>query len=185
MIMRNLMIAVLLFSLAGCASMGMPLPGDIDERRSTYDNSAELYMTPAWSGGDAGGVLFSLLWRSAMNKGDVTLEAIVNGIQTIPPGESLFFKIDGEEYKLVSFDSITDHIIVPPFYANGLYIPGHESSSKRYNATTEFLAKVVNGKDVRVKLYLDRSYIEGSFCNDSSFCAKQCFARFIEKMNTY
>ena len=66
---------------------------------------------------------------------------------------------------------------------SAVYIPPKNVSSKRYLLQQDFIEKILNAKDVRVKLDLSRSYVEGIFSDDTMSSAKLAFSDFMKKLN--
>lgn len=180
--MKRFLCIIALF-LGGCATIKMPVPGDVQEHKST--NTVVVTMAPAWSNGDNGGIQFSLSWCSTKKKDMVTLNVRAQGFHNIPPEESLLFTIDGEAFKFKSIDSFTHHDINPNTYGNQTFSSSDEESSMRYEIPISILEKLVNSKDAHVKILFNDGDMESDFCDDSPVCAKKCFAKFIEKISPY
>lgn len=174
--------------LIGCA--GVPgMPGHIAEAKSSFDESVELSMEPAFvfrnnDGFSGSDLRLALFWRSTMKPGSMVLEAYVDGAHNFSTGKSLHFNIDGEVVSFISIDQLTDIDFEPGIYS-GLYIPAKNVSSKRYLISSEFLDMLLKAKDVRVKLELHRSYVEGVFSDATASSAKRAFVKFAEKIKVH
>lgn len=180
--MKRFLCLIALF-LGACATIKMPLPGDIQEQKSA--NTVVVAMAPAWSNGNNGGIQFSLSWCSTKKKDMVTLNVTTQGFHNIPPEESLVFTIDGDVFKFKSIDPFTSHTITPNTYGNQTFSSSDEESSMRYEIPISLLEKLVNSKDARVRLVFNDGDMESDFCDDSPVCARKCFAKFIEKIRAY
>lgn len=180
---------LLMLIITGCSSYPdmKGMPGYINEQTSSFDNAVELFMEPAYvysnADGRSGysGMSMSLFWKST-NPDNVVLEAYVDGARTISTGESLFFLIDGERVGLRSIDSLTN--IETDAGNMGAAIPPSNISSKRYLLRLQFLERILVAKDVRVKLTLRRSYVEGVFPDPKKAGAtvRQAFTDFLERI---
>tara|TARA_R110002072_G_C7708914_1_gene513844 strand:+ start:71 stop:655 length:585 start_codon:yes stop_codon:yes gene_type:complete len=182
--MKFISVFLLVLLLAGCSSMpGMP--GYIEVTKSSFDGSTQLSMEPAFvfrsnDGFSGSDLQMSLLWRSAMNNNDVVLIAQVSGAKSIARGDSLHFNIDGQIESLKSIDELTNINYEPGVYS-AVYIPGQNISSKRYVVTKEFIDKILNASDVKVKLDLSQSFVEGIFTDTTTSSAYGAFKEFVKK----
>jgi hypothetical protein len=189
---NNNAIAVLIILLpilfVGCA--GIPgMPGHITETKSSFDKSVELSMEPAFvfrnnDGFSGSDLRLALFWRSTMKPGDIVLEAYVNGAHNFSTGKSLHFNVDSEIVSFTSIDQLTNIDFEPGVYS-GVYIPAKNVSSKRYLITSKFLDRLLKAKDVRVKLDLHKTYVEGIFSDTTVSSAKQAFVKFSEKIKNH
>lgn len=178
-------VASLSFSLTACAAI-LGAPGHITEKQSTFDNSTQLSMEPAFvfrhaDGFSGSDLQLSLFWRSTMQPGQLVLVAYVDGTHNFEQGQSLFFNIDGEIVGFESIDQLTDITFKPGIY-DAIYIAGTNVSSKRYLISPSFLEKILNAKDVRVKLNMSRTFVEGVFSDNTMSSAKRAFIEFQKKL---
>jgi hypothetical protein len=173
--------------LVGCA--GMPgMPGHITESESSFDKSVQLSMEPGmvfrdndgYSGSD---LQLALFWRSTMKPGELILEAYVTGAHNFSNEKSLYFYVGGEVTNFISIDQLTNIVYDPDLY--GGTIPGANVSSKRYLISSDFLDRLLVADDVRVKLDLGRTFVEGVFSDTSLGSAKQAFVKFIERVEAH
>lgn len=173
------------FVLVSCTAIDMS--GDITERHSKFDNSAELSMTPSlvfrdndgFSGSD---ISLSLYWNSKMPDDGLILEAYVGGSKAFASGDSLFFNIDNEQYSFKSIDRLTDFSSeVTRTGPRNLYVD--RKTSKRYLVTRQFVDKMISSKNVAVRVDLRKTYVEGVFSDDTIGSAKAAFKKFMEKLN--
>ena len=175
-----------LTALGGCASMpGMP--GYIDMTESSFDGSVQLSMQPAFVYRDNDGfsgsdLKMSLLWRSSMKDSDIVLIAQVTGAHSIARGESLMFNVDGQIHSFKSIDEITNINYEPGVYST-IYIPGQNISSKRYVMEKSFIKKITNATDVKVKLNLSQSFVEGIFTDTTPSSSYDAFIAFMKKLD--
>ncbi len=159
--------------LGGCAS----LPGSISESVSGFDKATEITMEPAWvQNGMNADIKLGLYKTSRMGTEDVILTAIVYGAHNFTSKESLEFNVDGEKIKLESIDEITKIDLVT--YEN----TAANWSSKRYEVKKDFINKLINGKEVWVKINLSQSYVEGKFSQDNPTAARPAFKKFYERI---
>jgi hypothetical protein len=175
-----------LFALTGCAAL---TPGNINESQSTFDGSTQLVIEPpalvrssadTWSGTN---MEMSLFWNSKMKPEKIILEVYVQGIESFAQGKSLHFNIDGEIVSFTSIDQLTDFQTESGFFGPvGEYHPATTHSSKRYLISTKFLERILNAKDVRIKLDLSKTYIEGFFSSEDAGTAKPAFSKFYARM---
>lgn len=182
--LKFIKVFLLSFLIAGCSSMpGMP--GYIDVTKSSFDGSTQVSMEPAFvyrnnDGFSGSDLKMSLLWRSSMNNDDVVLVAHVFGAESVASGESLHFNIDGQIESFKSIDRLTNIDYEPGVYST-VYIPGQNISSKRYIVTKKFIDRILNASNVKVKLELSRSFVEGIFTDTTPSSSYGAFKEFIEK----
>ncbi len=178
-------LALAFCALTGCSSMpGMP--GNIKESTSTFDNSIELSMQPAFvfrtnDGFSGSDLRLALFWRSSMRPGDLVVEVYVRGAESFSTGKSLHFNVDGQIISYASIDELTDIQFKPGSY-RGVYIPATNISSKRYLINRQFLDRLLSAHDVRVRLDLRKSFVEGIFSDDTPSSARRAFKEFSEKL---
>jgi hypothetical protein len=174
--------------LVGCA--GMPgMPGHITESESSFDKSVQLSMEPGmvfrdndgYSGSD---LQLALFWRSTMKPGELILEAYVTGAHNFSNEKSLNFNVDGEVTSFTSIDQLTNIVYDPDLFVGGT-ITGGNVSSKRYLISSVFLDRLLVADDVRVKLDLGRTFVEGVFSDTSLGSAKQAFVKFIKRVEAH
>lgn len=168
------LILIAITSFSGCAAIpGMP--GHINEKRSSFDGSAELSMDPAFvyrnnDGFSGSDLQLALFWRSAMKPEELIIEASVPGAQSIATTNSLHFNINGEIVSFTSIDQLTN--------IEGL-------STKRYPITWQFLDRILAAKDVRVRLDLKTTFVEGIFSDNSTSAARPAFSKFAKARAKY
>ena len=179
-------VMLFLFALTGCAAL---TPGNIQESQSTFDGSTELVMEPpalvrssaaTWSGTS---MEMSLFWNSKMKPGQLVLEVYVEGIQSFAQAESLHFNINGAIVSFVSIDQLTGFETESGFFGPaGEYHSPTTHSSKRYLISTEFLERIINARDVRIRLDLSKIYVEGVFSRGDAGTVKPAFSKFHARM---
>ena len=182
--MKLIPLFLLIFLLVGCSSM-TGVPGYIEVTKSSFDDSTQLSMEPAFvfrnnDGFSGSDLQMSLLWSSAMNKNDVVLIAQVSGAQSIARGDSLHFNIDGKIESMRSLDEFTNINYEPGIYS-AVYISGQNTSSKRYVVSKEFIDKILNASSVKVKLNLSQLFVEGIFTDTTTSSAYSAFKEFVKK----
>lgn len=171
--MKPLYLVALLFFASISAS------GQVREQESTFDGHTELYFKhprfvyeseKTFAGYS---MLLSLFWRSDMEPGKLVLEAFTLGTSSVRTDLSLHFNIDGQVVSFSSFDEETTFS----------YLVDLPMSSKRFHIDRAFLDRIMSAKDVRVRLDLDRGYVEGVFHEDRVSSAKRAFREFIARMD--
>ena len=111
-----------------------------------------------------------------IEKDTVILTATVQGAHNIDKENSLRFNIDGEFYDFSSIDSMTDIKTEYGSYSTNW-------SSRRYIVKTDFLEKLINAKEVWVKINLAKTYVEGKFSADNPTAARPAFRKFYERIS--
>lgn len=177
--MKKVLLVLIGFMLAGCASMGMP--GSISERVSGFDNTKEIVMEPAGvfrSFTEAYLIKLGLYKTSKMNENDAVLVVLVKGAHSFADKESLQFNIDGEMVSLESIDLLTDI----ETKEGSEYFSVYNESSKRYTISKDLIQMLINAKSVWVKVNLSKDYLEGEFSKDSIASARPAFRKFYTKV---
>ena len=176
--MQNVLIASICLLFAGCATM----PGSISERTSGFDNTKEIVMEPAWlQNGFNTNIKIGLYKTSKMDKEKVILTAVVIGAFNFSDKGSLMFNIDGDKITLESIDSTTNIQFIPGEYNSVASISGYNESSKRYEITKDLIKRMIEGKEVWVKINLSQQYVEGKFSVDDPMSARPAFRNFYNK----
>lgn len=177
--MKALITLLALHLLTGCVGT----PGHVSKTKSTFDNSTEIRVEPAWViDGMNGGFKLGLHYNSAMPASNVVMTAVVKGAESIADGESLKFNINGVITSLTSIDQTTDIQYNPGLYNSVAAIPGSSWSSKRYRADIAFIRRLVESETVTARLELSRGYAEGKFSTDAPTTARPAFRRFLKVM---
>jgi hypothetical protein len=179
---KHVAFALVLFSFLGCA--GVPgIPGNVREHVSKVDNTKELSMEPAWLPESA--IKLSLFKNTIMQPNEIVLTVVVTGARNFDKGENVRFNVDGKIYSFSSIDDMTDLRTSAGYYGRGIYLSPSNWSSKRYVITKDFLATILNAKDVWVRVDLVKTYAEGEFSYDGPTCARPAFREFYERMNAF
>jgi hypothetical protein len=165
--------------LSGC--LAFPIPGDLTEHVSDFDQAVELSMVPAWLYGGTHSIKWKLLWRSTMPLDEFLLHVHVTGSDPIAVGRSLHIKFDGEQVDLSTLDPMTGSYIVPGGVFNGIEIPSSSWWWQRYQINRDLLERLLKAQDVRVRVDLGTSYAEGIFSNDAMTTARPAFRRFYSR----
>lgn len=173
---------VLFFLLLNASAWSGTMPGSIDKNISKFDGSVSYQMEPAWVRDSL--FKFGLYWDSKLPNDEIIMDVVIKGTDTISNDESLLFKIDGELISLTSIDATTDHNINPGSAAPGFYFPPSTWSSKRYVINKDFLRRILEAKEVLVRVRLSKSYIEGVFSKDGFTTARPSFKKFYEKISS-
>lgn len=185
--MKYILPLILTILIGACSSIpGMP--GYLSVETSSFDNSTQVSMEPAYvfktnNGFSGADIHLSLFWRSTMQDDEVVLIASVTNAKNIARGESLHFNIDGTVHSFESVDSLTK-IKYERGSSDGT-ISGHNVSSKRYLVTKQFVQQILNASNVKVKLDLYNSFYEGVFTDTTTSSAYGAFKKFIEKASEY
>ena len=159
----------------------MGLPGSITERVSNFDKTTEISMEPAWLSGGSEAIKFGLYKTSKMNNDQAMLVAIVKGAYNFASKDSLQFNIDGEIVSLNSIDMLTDIETEDGVYNSVAYFPAYNTSSKRYMVKKDFIKRLLDAKNVWVKVNLSKDYFEGEFSKDHPTTARPAFRKFYSK----
>lgn len=177
--MKKILALVLCLGLAGCAT----LPGSISERVSGFDKTKEIKMEPAWvaTSFSDGSIKLGLYKTSKMDADKAILVVVVKGAVNFPPRESLQFNIDGNIVTFESIDTMTNIETEEGMYNSVAYIPALNWSSKRYEVTKDLIEKLINSKEVWVKVSLSREYLESKFSVDVPMGARTSFRKFYNK----
>ena len=175
---------VIVTLLNSCASTPDISPGYTREGRSTIDDSVELRMEPAYVFRRAGGLsgsdlMLALFWRTSMPPSMTFVTAYVDGKHEIPRHKSLHFYVDDEIVSYSSFDTETD---IKTEYDSSRVFPRYLVSSMRYVLSLLLIEKIIAAKNVKVRLDLDNSYVEGVFSDNTPTAAKPAFAKFYERL---
>ncbi|MBK1780588.1 hypothetical protein JHL22_05100 [Advenella sp. WQ 585] len=180
-----------MISISGCVALNeMSGIGAIRENTSTFDGSKEVLMEPAFVYADTSGmsgwqIKMGVRWSSKMPKDTLVFDVYVDGAHSIERGKSLLFNIDGKVVEISTMDDTTDFQRVPGFVHAGSYIPGRSTSSKRYYIPFSLASQLVNAKDVRVKVLLSKTYVEGIFSTDVVGSAKPAIIKYFDKLKEY
>lgn len=177
--MKKILALVLCLGLAGCAT----LPGSISERVSGFDKTKEIRMEPAWVGNSFKDdpIGLGLYKTSKMDSDKAILVAGVKGAYNFSPKESLQFNIDGNIVTLESIDTMTNIELREGVYNSVAYIRASNWSSKRYEVTKDLIKKLIDGKEVWVKVNLSQEYFESKFSVDVPMGARPAFRKFYNK----
>ncbi len=178
--MRNILLVLMSFLLAGCAALGIEnLPGTISERVSGFDNTKEITMEPAWITG--GPIKLNLYKTSKMAENEAILVVTVKGAYNFSNKSSLQINIDGNIVTLESIDVLTDVSTDPGVYNSVVSISAENWSSKRYEVTKDLVKKLIDAKEAWVKVNLFKDYVEGNFSTDKPMMARPAFREFYKK----
>jgi hypothetical protein len=179
--MRILLIVVLMLGLVGCQTMP-GAPGSLSKHVSGVDKSKEITMEPAWVGGDSL-IKLALYKNDKLPEDAVVLTALVKGVYIFAHSESLQFNIDGKIYSFHSMDTITK-TETDSGVSNGhsYYRNANTWSSMRYKTTKDFIEKLLDGKEVWVKIFLNDTYVEGKFSREDIMSAHSAFRNFYKKV---
>lgn len=178
--MKQLLIWLLCLGLVGCVT----LPGGITERVSGFDKAKEIEMEPAWVGNSLkdSPIGLGLYKTSKMGEDEAMLIVSIKGAYNFAPGESLQFNIDGDIIKFASIDTTTNIELNEGVHNSVAYIPPSNSSSKRYEIKKDLIKRLIEGKEVWVKVELAREYFEAKFSISVPMCARNGFRKFYKKV---
>lgn len=167
--LKKLLIILLCLGLAGCVT----LPGTITERVSDFDKTKEIVMEPAWVLGKGWDIKLGLYKTSKMDWDKAILVVVVEGAYNFAQKESVQFNIDGEKKSLESIDFLTN--------IETIYDPPQNESSKRYSVKKDFIKRLLDAKEVWVRVNLSKNYVEGKFSADFLQSARPAFRKFYKK----
>lgn len=176
--MKALIVSFAVLLLVGCSSVpGMP--GYISESISTYDDSTQYRMEPAFvyrSDSSLDGYAFSMgLYWSSKSPDSFLMEVRVNSWSAFITGESLFVNIDGEEKAFHSNAVDTDFEYDGP----------SKYASYDYLVKSSFLKRMLSGDSVKIKVITKDGYVDGLFTNDSHSSAINAFKDFVQKVEKH
>lgn len=159
-----------LLAFTGCATLMPNMPGAVKETKSEYDGMKMLTLNPGW----AGDLKLGAYKTSKMNTDEVFLIVRNDSIKNFDFNHpNLFIKIDGDEKKLSPVSKKTDCDV--------------SSSSdvahctQHYKVKITFLEKLLNAKDVKIKLNLTDSFNTGNLDMDGVSTAKRGLNEFVVK----
>ncbi|MBU0633611.1 MAG: hypothetical protein KKB82_03760 [Candidatus Omnitrophica bacterium] len=175
--MKKIVLILGILVLAGCAT----LPGSITENVTGFDKTKEIVMKEAWVGNVAN-IALGLYWTSKMDRDKVILVAMVQGAYIFADKDSLQFNIDDNIFTFNSIDTMTNIETREGVYNSVAYIPSENCSTKRYEMTKDFIKKLLDGKDVWVKVNLSQDYVESKFSVDVPMGARNGFRKFYNKV---
>lgn len=165
---------VLLFS--GCAAM---TPGGISVKKSDFDGSTEVVMTPAYvcKEGTFGSCMIKLgLHRtSRMPADDVVMTVMIGSLEHFSADDGVQFNIDGEIVTLSS----PDREVKFEVNSNTAYIDTW--AYRTYIVKKDFIKKLLDGTRVAMKVSTNKGYYEGVFSSDKPTTAKGPFGDFLQK----
>lgn len=182
--MKKILMLVVCFGfVSGCAA----LPGSIRESVSGFDKTNEIVLEPAWlykgTPGLKTNIKIGIYKTSKMYSDKAILVVVVMGINNLSNKETLQFNIDGEILSFEPIDSLTNIETEPGVYDSVVSVQASDWSSRRYEVTKDFVKKLIEGKDVWVKVnLLSREYIEGKFSQDGIMLARPAFRKFYRKV---
>lgn len=172
--------------------------GQIKITASKFDGAMEAAMKPAFVCKELfGGCLIKLglFWRSTMPQDKLILVAMAASVDPLSATDSLHFNIDGEIVRLTSIDTalasigtateckseVKTHLRESFAYATRLpdiYNPPRGWVSKQYIVDKDFIAKILKGQEVVVRIDLKEGYVEGIFSRDGIAQARPTFKKF-------
>lgn len=165
--------------LSGCVT-GMP--NQVSTATSSFDGSTEISLEPGFVYENKnlmsqGTFMLGLHWSSS-EKDFVFIKAEKPGrIVSLAKEDGLQFNIDGEIIKLSSPQALTNTDV------SRYYSQFFTQSARGYLAKVELLRRIVNAKDVKVKLVTAEGYYEGDLLTDKPGSAITGFREFIAKLD--
>ncbi len=124
-------------------------------------------------------------WPDKMPKKSLVFDVHVRGTHSIARGNSLLFNIDGKITEVSTIDNLTDFQDGPGSFQLGTYVPGLSTSVKRYYIPFSLAGQLVTANDVRVKVLLDKTYVESIFSTNVSGSAKSALIKYFDKLKEY
>lgn|GEM_PF-1495959 len=155
-------------------------PGYISESISNFDKTSQISMQPAML--KKGDILLGLYKTSKMPEDMLILIAVCRGVESFSQGESLHFNIDGKIVSFASIDKLTEFERIHGVASGRTYVPGHNESSKRYVVTKGFIRKLIDAKEVWVKIDLSKAFVEDEFSYDFPTCARPGFREVYKRI---
>lgn len=188
--MKLLVSAVIAILISGCTASQMAnmsgMPGSITDQVSSFDGQREITMQKSYirqnsastAGFNPATMSMGAFWSSKMPKDTIIVDVGVDGTYSIATDESLQFNVDGTMYQFSSVDKRLTDIKVGGSATGGNY------SSRQYALTRTFVQKLIDAKDVRVKLILDKTYVTGFFTTENNWGgdARPAFIEYLKRL---
>jgi len=189
--MRAIIFAVFCsFLVSGCATSSLCSTGCVSEHESTFNGEREVLMTPGFvyrsnegiSGSD---LRLGAYWSSSLNGSDVIL--IVLPHKDAPPvtGAKLSVNVNGniKAYSAVKKENIPN--FNPSTHSDTYFNPNvvSQMNVQYFVITEEFLNSMLDAQDVRVRIDLANTYLEGVFSHSSGAAAKSGFIEFSKNIS--
>ncbi|WP_158681374.1 hypothetical protein [Pseudoalteromonas sp. T1lg88] len=188
--MRTIIVAIVtLLLVTGCSTSPLCSTACISEHESTFNGEKEVLMTPGFvyrsnegiSGSD---LRIGAYWSSSLEGSSIIL--IVLPHKDIPPptGSKLSFNINGniKSYPSVKKENIPN--FNPSTQSRTYFNPNviAQMNVQYFMVTEEFLNSILDARDVRVRIDLENTYLEGVFSHNSAVAAKSGLIEFSKKL---
>lgn len=163
--------------LSACVTM----PSDVKYNYSNSTKSKEVYMKPGNLFNDKDIMSYTLrlgLYKtSLMDDNSLVMTVQVPGLENI---QGLMINIDGVQTNLKPIDSLTSH----EYIKGNSQSVGESESSKRFETTISFVQKMMNSKEVWVRVDVSKNYVEANFFKhkDTSYTAYVGFKKFFNQL---
>lgn len=188
--MKKLFFVALALLVSGCTASQMAnmsgMPGYISDNVSSFDGQREISMHRAFIrqnksaslGMNPTSIAVSALWTSTLPNDTILVDIGLDGTSSISIDNSLQFNVDGEQFQFSPIDKGITNIEVGGGTLQGNF------SSRRFALKRSFIQKIINAKDVRVKLLLDKTYVTGFFNTDENWAgdAKPAFIEYLKRL---
>lgn len=191
--MKYILLTILVFlsiSISGCASTPCAT-GCIAQNTSTYDGAKELFMTPSYvyrnnSGVSGSDMRLGLYWSDGLPDDNVVLILVPHKDRSAMDSTTINFNING---KYQSFASVTKASIknLNPSKKAAMHFNPRVISGLGYRyfvVNKSFLNGIVSAEDVRIRVDLENTFIEGIFSHDNNAAAKHKFSNYMERLDS-
>ncbi|MYM63411.1 hypothetical protein [Pseudomaricurvus sp. HS19] len=177
--------------ISGCSTSPFCSINCASEHESTFNGEKEVLLTPGFvyrsnTGISGSDLRMGAYWSSSLGGSSVIL--IVLPHKDTPPmtGAKLSFNINGNinTYAAVMKESIPN--FHPSTHSDTYFSPNviNQMHAQYFLITEELLNSIVSAKDVRVRIDLENTYLEGVFSDSSSSAAKSGFIDFSRKLRS-
>ena len=188
-IKKKIIICLVLLGLTGCSSFPCST-GCVSEHTSTFDGAKELSLSPSYiyrnnkgiSGSD---MRIGLYWSSSLPENNIVLILLPHKDKPVAAGTKINFNINGAITELSSVTKDKIKNLNPSTDSSTYFNPNviEQMNVLYYVVQTDFVNKIISADDVRVRLDLENTYLEGYFSHDSAAAAKSDFNKFMAKLN--
>jgi hypothetical protein len=125
-----------------------------------------------------------LYWSSKLSDDKIVLIVLPHKDNPVETGTAINFNING---KFTSFTSVTkDNIknLNPSTEAVTYFNPRviKQMNVLYYVVTKTFINEIINSQDVRVRIDLENTYLEGIFSHNNSAAAKHNFTEYMARL---
>ncbi|MBR9866957.1 MAG: hypothetical protein GYB20_07735 [Oceanospirillales bacterium] len=188
---KKLILLITFFiSISGCASTPCAT-GCVSEYTSTFDGTEELSMSPSYvyrsnKGVSGSDMRIGLYWSSSLPDDNIVLIVLPHKDKPVSTGTTINFNVSG---KFDSFTSVTKDQIAnlnPSTEAKTYFHPNviKQMNVLYYVVEKDFIREILSAQDVRIRIDLENSYLEGVFSYNGRIGAKQDFINYMSRLKS-